>query len=93
MQPKVPVEMANRFLKVKMTRSLIGLPQKHTLWAKQLGLARQFQTVYVPINPMTVGSALKLKELTRVKIVQSKPKRINHAYPKGYEVIGSLLQE
>jgi ribosomal protein L30 len=85
------VVQLTKFFKVKLFRGFIGLPEKHREWAKNLGLRKRGETVYVPVRAETVGSILKLKELLKVDLVDEIPKAINPTYPKGYQIVSSYL--
>lgn len=82
---------STKFFKLKLFRGFIGLPGKYREWAKNLGLRKRGETVYVPVRAETIGSILKLKELLKVNLVDEIPKAINPEYPKGYQIIGSYL--
>lgn len=72
-------------------RGFVGIDKTLARCAKCIGLARRFQTSYIPIHPLAIGNLLRLKELVRVEHVDTKPARAKPVYPKGYRVVGSLL--
>ena len=84
-------EAGQKYFKLKLYRGFIGLPEKYKEWAKTLGLMRKGQINYVPVMPETMGAIIKLKELLKVDLVDSKPESTTIAYPKGYEVVGDYL--
>lgn len=83
---------AGPFLKVYLYRGFIGLPKIVQSHAKCLGLRQRYQTVYITPNPKAIGNLLKIKELVKVELVETRPPpREGPMYPKGYKVMHSLL--
>lgn len=84
----------NRFYKITLKRSTIGLPKDYRAAAHSLGLFRLHKPVYKPINASTAGVILKLKELVKVETVDRIPTKEELdalAPPRGYKVIGTKL--
>lgn len=82
----------DRRFQVKLYRSVVGLSAKTREAAKALGFRRTNQTVYVHVNPYTVGNLVKIKELVKVQLIdvsQVPPKNYLKT-PCGYKVIGNL---
>jgi ribosomal protein L30/L7E len=85
------IEGAN-YLRVKLDRSLIGLPKKFKEHSKGLGLSRLHQKSYVKVNPFTIGNIIKMKELISVKGVKGKPIKGTKYWSQGFELINSYLK-
>ena len=59
--------MANKPLKITLTRSAIGFDKKQKQVVEGLGLRRLRHTVELPDTPATRGMILKVRHLVEVK--------------------------
>ena len=78
-------------LRVQLKRGLIGLPSRFKEHVRALGLRHTHEKSYVPINPMTIGNILKVKELVQVKNVKGKPPKDASYWSKGYSIVTNKL--
>lgn len=90
---KVAQQNADKWFRVVLKRSLIGLHWKTRRTAEALGLRRVGQKIYKPITPHILGSIFKLKELVQVDIKRGLPNAGNGKHPCGFQVIGSILNK
>lgn len=82
---------AEKYYKVTLARSTIGLPKDYRAAAKTLGLHRLNQSTYHPVSPTTAGLILKLKEIVKVENVEQIPTRERTKAERGYKVVGNML--
>ncbi|KAI8053840.1 50S ribosomal protein L30, partial [Syncephalis plumigaleata] len=58
---------AEAYIKITMTRSLIGLNRKLYRVAHGLGLTKRGRSVFQPVTPGVAGSVLRLKEIVKIE--------------------------
>jgi large subunit ribosomal protein L30 len=90
-------------IKITLTRSLIGLPEKLHRVALGIGLRKRGRSVYKRVTPGVVGSVLKLKEvvsvervpdhLARVLATLDRPRVLKPRTPPGFTVVGNVLEQ
>jgi ribosomal protein L30 len=80
-----------KYLRVKLCRGLIGLPDRFKEHVRALGLRHTHQKSYVDINPKTMGNILKVKELVQVKPVMGKPAAGAKYWAKGYSLLRKAI--
>lgn len=84
-------EGKQELLRVHLKRGLIGLPARFKEHVRALGLRHTHEKSYVPINPMTLGNILRVKELVQVRRVKGKPSKDASYWSKGYSIITNKL--
>lgn len=60
---------ANKFFRITLMRSAIGLPRRTSGVLAALGLHRRLRTVYHPVSPQIAGMVFAVKELVDVQEV------------------------
>lgn len=60
---------AQRFFRITLMRSAIGLPAKIGDVLSSLGLHKRLKTVYHPVSPVVAGKIFSVKELVDVEEV------------------------
>lgn len=91
-----------QYLKVTLTRSLIGLTKKTNRIALALGLRKRGRYTIVPATPGTVGTIVHLKEVVQVKRATAEEvdiyqrtgaHHVRNPAPRGFRVVGNVLEE
>jgi ribosomal protein L30/L7E len=79
---------APRYFRLRVVKSLIGLPHWKRKWALSLGIKRRDDIRYVEVNQCNMSLILKLKEILKVSTVDEVP--LPRPVRKGYTVIGQF---
>ncbi|KAI0805940.1 hypothetical protein BC629DRAFT_1484097 [Irpex lacteus] len=85
--------------RITLRRSAIALPKHIKGTLVSLGIHRRMQTVYHEHSPINAGKILAVKELVEVENVPAsavrtkQEQRQERKAPRGYEVLGSKLEE
>jgi ribosomal protein L30/L7E len=90
------------YIKITMTRSLIGLNRKLYRVAHGLGLTKRGRSVFQPVTSGVAGSVLRLKEIVKIEHATkeqmkayekaNKPRHTRIPASPGYKVIGNILE-
>lgn len=70
--PTTAAATAQRFFRITLLRSAIGLPKKPSGVLAALGLHKRLRTVYHPVSPQTAGMVFAVKELVDVQEVDER---------------------
>lgn len=63
------MSVAPSYFRITLIRSAIGLPSKSARVLRALGLRKRMATVFHPVNQVTAGQIMRVKELVAVSEV------------------------
>jgi ribosomal protein L30/L7E len=89
--PKGEYHYPYRYYEICLRRGVLGLPKSTRHIVQSLGLHKRHQVVWRLVSPRSAGQILKIKELVHVRLVNEIPPKPE--YPKGYQVVGSFLDQ
>lgn len=79
-----------KYYQVSLVRGVIGLPEKTRKIVKRLGLTKRMRVVYAPVGVRAAKQILAIKELVRVRLVNTIPQKV--PTPSGYRKIDSVFR-